>query len=408
MKPFRHAVAILLCLLAGSQLFAATQSRMEGNPDPKGDFDRRFLELGKKKPTSVKGLIELAQWCEVFLLFEQREKALRQALEYFPNDAQAHYLLGEVKCGQEWLPIPAAFGKDARENEGKGLAFYGSKWLPKAQAEKARAADRAKIGWEFASRCDCKHMTIYAHMDSTMTRCYATLLENAGFAYEKIYGGFRKMNYSAPLTIYLFPDASAMRAFGSRRNINIPSPFGFYDSGLQTFMGVTHVDGLPEKDQDFAAKHTVVHEMTHALDQLWAGVPVSPYAWINEGPAEYMGGSRLGWLVVPGYTALASAENASTITSDSWNVFVPRALNCDLGAIMSTPRLDAFDYPISGLLVHFLMHGDGGKYRARYVRFLQGPPDKRSPADLEAAIGMRIPDLQVRFREHVSKAYARH
>jgi hypothetical protein len=401
---------MIICCCIGATWLRTPALAAEGKAnakDQKSEFEQRFAPLQAKKPGSAKSLHELADFCRLNLLFDERIRTLRQLVVYFPDDHRARHLLGEMKHGAEWMTYEQAFKSEAQVYEAKGMMYYGERWMPRLQAERTREADRKAIQWSFNSRCDTKHMQVYSALDGTTTRCMALLAENTGYAYQQIYGQIYSMKGNVPLKVYLFANSDEMGAFCQRVGNPMRSPYGFYDSGLQAFLAPAHVEGFPADYQDYIVKHTVVHEMTHALDRQWSSLPKAKYGWMNEGPAEYMGMSRDGLQVVPGYPGAASRANCSAITSTSLEVFVPKALQTDLRQLLSTASLDEWSYPVAGTFIHFLWHGDGGKYRTGYTRFLQMASSKQEPEDLEKALGASLAVLQPRFHEHVARVFVR-
>ena len=113
--------AILLTLALPGLSFSTTTA------DPTTEYAARSAKLeGKKDP---KAWLALADFAEEHLLWEKLTEALKKTVELDPDNAPAHARLDEVKAGKEWLPTAEAEAREQKENEPKGLVFYGAKWV---------------------------------------------------------------------------------------------------------------------------------------------------------------------------------------------------------------------------------------------------------------------------------------
>ncbi len=366
-------------------------------PSPEADYAERAAKLEGEK--DAKAWLKLADFAEEHLPWEAREEALRKALAQDPEDAEAHARLDEVKVGQAWLPAGEAEAREAEEKQAKGLVFYGKGWIPAAEADKLREADRKEAGWDVAFRLDTAHLRVYSGRPLAFTRRLAALLEDEVGVYRKLYGGTLALDPEPPtVRVYVFADRDGFARVVAQvvgRDPPGKSP-GMYSPET----GVLYVGDSAKGGSEGAVLQTAAHEMTHALDHRWARVPEWPN-WLVEGRAHHLGFAIRGRRILPGTVAVPPGARILKTLGEAID-------GADLREFLAlTPEGFVGEgigshYALSWALVHFLFHGEGGKYAPGFRAFLQGLPGKGSVADFEKAVGP-LSGLEPAFKRYVKE-----
>lgn len=148
----------------------------------------------------------------------------------------------------------------------------------------------------------------------------------------------------------------------------------------------------------------LVHESVHQI--LREQTNFHPPRWIEEGFASYIASAtvtetewKLAELDPHTYPTWWFIGTDPTFWSDAQAGYWPRSgmipISVLIGHIEGPPVTQSFNsyYVSSLLLVHYLMHGNGGQHRAAFLRYLQSPG---TPADFERRIG-RIDLIQAQW-----------
>ncbi len=362
---------------------------------PEAEYEARAAKLGNKNP---KGWLELANFCEEHLLWDKRSEALRRTVAIEPGNAEAHARLDEMRSGKDWLPADEAEAKEAEEMQAKGLAFYGSAWLPQKEAAALKEADRKLVGWALEVRLDTPHLRIYSARPLDFTRRLAGLLENEVGAYERLYGRIWKSG-TAPkaMQVFVFADRPTFEKIATATGHPISQgASGFYEGGCRIlFVGVTADKELGSPAE---LRCTAVHEMLHALDHQMTHVNVvGAPCWLMEGRANHFGFGILGRQVLPG---ALNEPDGTGLLHDGCTSPIP------ISEVMDQANFKGANQPayyaLATAWVHFLFHGEDGRHASAFRTYLSGCPGKASKADFEKAVG-RISDLEPPFREYVQK-----
>lgn len=363
------------------------------------EYARRAARIGAK---DARAWLELAAFSESRQLLAQREDALRKALAADPDHAEAHARLDEVRVGRAWLPAGEAEAAEAREQEAKGLAFYGAKWRPPAEAEKLRKVDRVTVGWDFTVRVDTRRLTVYSGRSLADTRRLAGLLENALAAYVQVYGKVWKLNPNpTPFKVYFFGDRETFTRVLKAETGRGPSEAqsGLYMSESQVLYAGRSVQAGGGEDFHHA---TAVHEMTHAMDHLLARLLSDWPLWLAEGRAEHLGQAVLGRQVVPGLVRVPPGSTRFAELREAMAGIRLEQLLAANDAQFSGERGLQY-YAMSWAWVHFLFHAEEGRRPGRgaaFRTFLAGCPGRSSTADFEKAVG-KLSELEPAFRKYV-------
>lgn len=139
----------------------------------------------------------------------------------------------------------------------------------------------------------------------------------------------------------------------------------------------------------------LVHESVHQI--LREQTTFKPPRWIEEGFASYIASAtvtetewNLADLDPHTYPTWWFIGTDPTFWSEAQAGYWPRSgmipVSVLIGHVDGPPVNQTFNsyYVSSLMLVHFLMHGNGGKHRAAFLRYLQSPG---TPADFEQRIG---------------------
>lgn len=117
--------------------------RIEDDIPLPDEFKRRRAKI---KDSDTKGLVELAEWCRLNGLDEQKTAALRDAVKAEPDHPVARAMLGEVKFDGVWMPEQDAFKK-------QGLVYYYGKWVTSEEKELREALkESARLDEEYRQR----------------------------------------------------------------------------------------------------------------------------------------------------------------------------------------------------------------------------------------------------------------
>lgn len=399
MTKLRTAV-IASSLIASLAAFPVLHGGVRGkSQDPLQEFVTRTEKLGDRNP---KGWLDLATYCEAHRLWDQRDEALRKVVALAPNNAEAHARLDEVKVAKEWLPVEEAEAQEAKAQEAKGRVFYGNAWILANEAERLLQADRKQVGWPCQRRIETSRLILYSGKPLDFTRHVAAVLENEMKAYEEFHGKFLKL---APrkMKVYLFSDhASFLEKYNADTQDTTNSAkriAGVYDAGHD----ILYVGGHPDGFVPAQYLSCALHEMLHGMDHRFAELPLSaPPHWVWEGRAEYFAYSARGRQVFPGAFHMHPACDR-----------LPAHLERTMGSLTLTQLLTVEDYARFGpehqllawAFVHFLYHGEDGKYTDRFNAYLTGIAKRSDLKSFEAGVG-KLSELEPAFRRYVDDVFA--
>ncbi len=395
----RGCVCALVAL--GAARFAAAQDEAPKSPAEK-QYEEKAAKLGEK---DVKGWLALADFCETKLLFDKRVEALKKAVEIDPNNADAHGRLDEVKVGDEWIPCAEADARAAKEHADKKEVFYAKAWMPEKSAESKLAGDRKKIGWDIKTRVDGKTCVVYSAASYEETQAVADAVDATTAGYAAMYGKVRRLSLSKPLVVLLFNSGDMLRAEFQRLGKTptaIPKGFaGAYSPAAKMeFMSTDIGSTMWTLD---TMLHTVAHESTHGLDDLGAGMDLNKMpTWIGEGRAIYAQYSLVGRQFLPGALNVPGTDGRGQDVEKAYKtVSLAGLLAMDHKTFMQAA---AADYGVAWSFTHFLLHGEDGKYRDRFMKFVSGCPKNASAADFQKIVG-KPADLEGPYRTYVEKVF---
>ena len=300
------------------------------------------------------------------------------ALLLDPDNERAHKGLGHVRVKGQWLRRFAAarleqgwrwdarlawvrLGEEERYARGEVYDLTQGKWLPLEQAD--RFHGEAAHPWVIRS----EHFELRSTAPLARSAWLAERLEAFYLAMFRQYdlffaskGGvkwiFGQVKQPKPLVVHVYRDRAQYLAEADP----VPGSAGFYSPS-------EHASYFYDQGPEVS---TLQHEVTHQiLGEISGG---SAAAWVGEGAAVYLedtafvdGAPRVGGPAdnrdLVGYMAELSAGRALRLSEvialtqqSEWNA-----------------NLSGKNYRGAGAVVHFLMHVDGGRYRADFVRLLR-------------------------------------
>ncbi len=405
-----HAVFAALCMFTVALPFALSAGAGDtgaGEAPAVSAAEKTYQQKAAKlTDKDAKGWKGLADFCEAQLLLDHRIEALRKVLEAAPNDADAHRRLDEVKVGKEWLPCAEADAAAAKEHEAKGEVYYGKAWVFAKDREGPRAADRKQFGWEIQSRIDGKLCVVYSAASYVDTRAVATVIDNAAAGYAAIWGKYRKVKPFKPFNVFLFTKGEDLVSNYKRlvnTSANIPKGFaGVYDASVKAMFISTDI-GLASWNTDELLR-SVAHETSHAIDDLSAGMdPRTVPVWIAEGRAVYSQYSLVGRQWLAGAVTMGGRDARGKMLEKSYQTAsLETLLGLEYVPFMKGDGKTGPEahYGQAWSFVHFLMHGQNGKYRDRFIKFVAGCPQNSSIRDFEKTVA-KTSELTEPYRAYV-------
>ena len=366
--------------------------------------EKEYEERAAKLPDGdAKGWLGLADFCEARLLLPQREASLRKVVSAAPDHAEARRRLDEAKVGAEWLPSAEADARVGKEHEGKGEVYYGKAWVGSKAA--ARAADRQQFGWAIQTRVDGPRCVVYSAAPYADARAVSAVVHKVAAGYEALYGKARKLEMPKPFAVHLFGSADEF-ATQLKRMAKYPgaAPKGFagaYTPPVKMMFLSTDI-GSGGWNQD-TLLHTVAHETLHALDDLAAGIQLSAMpTWICEGRALYSQYSLVGRQWLPGALSVGGTDGRGMEVEKAYKTAsLEPLLGLDHKAFMQNA---VPNYAVAWSFTHFLLHGQEGKHRERFLKFVAGCPQKSSPRDFERVVA-KVADLDGPFKTYVETVF---
>jgi hypothetical protein len=387
-----------VCLLAACASLGATA----GQSAAEKEYEQRAAKLADN---DTAGWMALADFCEARLLLVQREAALRKVVAAQPDHAEAHRRLDEVKVGNEWLLNAEADALATKEHEEKGEVYYGKGWVSAKSVGATRSADRNRFGWNIQTRVDAPTCVVYSAAPYDQARAVAVVAHRVALGYEALFGKSRKLEPFKPYPIHLFDSFDVFSTVFKRmaKFVN-PIPKGF--SGVYTppvkMMFISTDIGSSGWNQETLLR-AVAHETFHAMDDLAGGMNAGPMPmWISEGRALYAEYSLVGRQWIPGALSVGATDGRGMEVEKAYKTAsIEKLLSLDSKTFMQNPGPN---YAVIWSFTHFLMHGQEGKHRERFMRFLAGCPLRSAAKDFERLVA-RTADLEKPYKEYVETVF---
>jgi tetratricopeptide (TPR) repeat protein len=279
----------------------------------------------------------------------------------------------EVRWFKDYDPVPHAPGEKTLAD--KGMVRFAGQWVTAAFAaerrtkeidriRQERAEDAAHGAWASRWKVPTEHFRVESNLPRKRVAEYGVLLEE--FC-KTVKDGLALAIPKEPLPVYIFRTRKEFKDFAKSENSGLTEHVvGFYRppyKGGREYLALFDFRDDPEDTLD-----TLLHEATHWIIRhgSTADVPM----WLNEGLAEYFGGStyrykkfqaggiqdaRLLWF-------LDMVEQGTLIPLDD--------LTSDDGSKREKFGLD--HYAESWLFCHFLLHARQGSYRGAFRDSVRG------------------------------------
>ncbi|HEX6884073.1 MAG TPA: DUF1570 domain-containing protein [Planctomycetota bacterium] len=280
--------------------------------------------------------------------------------------------------------------QDARRS--LGHEKRGGGWtlpLGRRQVDEARRVALARdwgTAWELASF----HYRLRTNLP--LERALELLLD-----LERVYAAFQAL-IGAELRLFDVTRPLSVHVHATRASYpETANEGGMYDSGAD----IVHVNAAERLDCGVLA-HELVHQLLYVtvFRERGASAGTLP-GWMDEGLAEYVGSTVSCW---------PAPHEPGRVRKDYFRLQADAPRPLDLTRVLSLAADDYYastdrdlKYAQSYTLVHFLLHGDGGRHRAGFLAFLrQVYAGKGSSTDLKRAL-----DTDWRTLEKAWLAYVR-
>ncbi len=246
-----------------------------------------------------------------------------------------------------------------------------------------------------------RYYTIHSNLSKEEVREYGRHMDAVFKQYSKRFRSFSTRD-GRSMPLYLFRARDHYLSFLKRHNIDGSGSGGmfFIRRGAQGL--VTYTEGRTRSMTFEVLQHEGFHQFAYAY--IGPELPL----WVNEGLAEYFADG----ILVRDRMKLGLANDRRTLSVQS-AIRQYRAIGFDDLLEMSSkqwnrnmidnPQLGSLQYDQSWSIVHFLIHGDGGKYRAAFEKYLmlvnKGRP---SGSAFRMAFGTQDTDaFHKRWRDYV-------
>ncbi|MBI5361252.1 MAG: DUF1570 domain-containing protein [Planctomycetes bacterium] len=361
----------------------------EGAPQPFALYKEKLQALG---PKDVDGHYNLALWCrDQGLMIEMRAR-LRWAVRLKPEHKNARELLGDIKENGIW------FSKETAALEKKnGLIKYNEIWMLDGTGRKLKyTADKAELDkrkdWNEAWLLRTEHYVVRTNTDPDAAFKIGTTMESVYNTFFDIFDYDVMLNEPAePLPVNIYKDQNdfTRAAVEILKGGNIAGDaFYFTGFGVNAYVGDTLYQNL-------------YHEGCHQLVDVCMGIePLAPLTmWFYEGLGEYFEYSREAAdnRIKPGG---ASAELGSLKGFVNGDQHIPfdRFLSLNQNQYM----MSDVAYPQGWGVVHFLMEYQKGRYRTKFLAYLN---DCKTGAGMEkflkAMEGVTLIQLEKEWKEYI-------
>ncbi|MBI4245255.1 MAG: hypothetical protein HY606_14285 [Planctomycetes bacterium] len=364
---------------------------------------------------NIKEWLKLADKYEAQLNLTKREEAFRKVIEIDPDNEEAHLRLDEKKYQAKWMPADEAEALEEKENNEKGLVYYGSKWITSEKADELREADRKKVKWGFTTKVDTEHLRIFSSYPVNFTRKISAILENEISAYRKFYGKTWNLNKTTTvLRVFIFKDWKLFSEQISRWLQIHEGVTGYYRWTNLTLYVSTSAGN--ENDEP-SIIHTAVHELFHGLDHVLA-LANSRYVlsqlsslefkfptWLTESRPNHFAHSIFGRQIIPGLISATPnrllTDGLLTLQTAIESVQITEILPMDEMTFQN--KGGYVNYCVTWAFVYFLFHGENGRYSKGFNKFLSNVHSKNKPKHLEEALGVKLAEVENEFRIYVKK-----
>jgi hypothetical protein len=353
-------------------------------------------KIGEVKKDDVQSWLGLAEWCRQEKLLVAHEYCYRSILKLDPEHADARSKLGFAELDGKWLS--AVDQLVAKKSDGHVL--FGTAWVKADEAAELLKKERKKVGWDFDLKLQTSHWALYTDADIHTALHVLKVAEATYEAFVADMVGTLPLKAPAePMRVYLFKDKARYL-----KEARLPAAWaeGYYHS--ERLACFCYYDARNDKNPT----HWFVHEAVHQLMFELIAEPVDLTNWVSEGYACYFGTSKL----VNGALKLGQIDPD---TYPAWwrDKYVPENfmslsdLADKIGPALERQRDPNPFYLQSWLFVHYLLHGEEGKYRDAFRKFLvQGYQGKSRTPTFEKTVAP-LADLQPGYLKYAKEIQKR-
>ncbi len=276
---------------------------------------------------------------------------------------------------------PAPRNEEEKGFADRGLVRFGGRWVPKDAAEKAvraekdaarkfREEDDFHAKWENRWQVDTARLHIEANIPRDAVDYYANLLEAFYDYFTKAFQiQLTQRERKKKLPVFLFRRQNEFRKYHDE------DTGGKSENLLGYFVPAPGHERLVFFDLPDSRKETVdvmFHESTHSVIHL-ANPQVLVSRWIHEGCAEYFGASKYdGRRFIPGQVQDGRLLHFQEMIANNRVLDMENLMRAGNPYAEGTKPIEfeGEQYSQAWTLVHYLMEGKKGKYRAGFVNFL--------------------------------------
>jgi hypothetical protein len=334
-----------------------------------GDLRLLLDRWNHATPSDAAGMMELARTAEGADLVDEARIFAWRALLLDPKQGDAHKLLGHTLRNGIWT---------VRE---------GSKSFPFANLGEAHK--EWKDPWAFGST----HYNVRTNLDLRHSIDMVLELECFYRIFFDVFGPELKLyDVVDPMNAEVHADKQSFPAQVSYRD-------AYFDAPTNTLF-VNAANGLDRRVLFHEATHEILFNTAVRTKGSRGEIP----GWLHEGLAEYMAWCMQGSDGHPAFVAGAIAPGHFRIQADARTPFdLARVLNFSSGDFMASSLSD-LKYAEAYTLVHFLMHGDGGRHRQGFLDFVRGAyKGQASSTHFRDALGGHERELEAAWVTYVKQ-----
>lgn len=304
------------------------------------------------------------------------------------------------------LPAEDEAAPEAAEiaaNEAKGLSYYGTGWMPEAEAGKLREADARTVGWSMQQRIDLAHLSLRTDFDLGDALALAKTLENAAGAYLRFHEGIWALK-PRPITILVFRTEKGFQTAARKMAKEEPAAGVHVRYLKEGTILVCPAKGLQGDQALKGIRRNAILQLVGALDDRAARIGASQMpAWVPAGRGQLFAHGVVGRQVIPGELNVVSGTGTLPLLEKSLPEFsLPAFLALDEKAYRGPDA--ALHLGQAWAFAHFLLFAEEGRHATGFRKYLSGLPAKGALKDFEREVG-KIAELEGPFKRYVEEVF---
>ncbi len=340
--------AVVLCLVLAATGALAQDANPPADSGGGGETPEAYVARREKelKPDDLWGHLELADLARSTGQAEAAARHTRVVLSLDPKHALGHEIAGHVLHQGKWIT--------PEEAKATGLVEYHGEWLTRED----HALHARKSDWSQAWAISRGGVDLKTNTSRAKSEKYFRVFMDFKREMEATFGV--KLTSKYDVNVYATKSEYHTIAGGP------PGTGGFYSPGSRNF----HFFDDPDF---FQARRIFFHEGTHMFVNLTNNNKAFHYPnWLNEGMAEYFGGSKLDYK-----TGRYSFGHVLNDRLEKIQKMVTAGSHSPLSKFLAQEGLGgAYDEGWS--IVLFLQKRDAGKWGPRFGAFLEALRDSRT------------------------------